>query len=255
VVLAIINTKGGVGKTATAVHLAAGMVRERGKVLLIDADSQAGASLGLGVSRADLNPSLAHTLLYGVPAARVIRQTRVDGLDLITGSSELGNTDLALREVPQRELCLRALVAPLRRRYRAILIDCPPGLSLLQVNALAAAGRFLVPVAPQYLSLEGVAALADLADHVRRRHNRRLRLLGMVVTLMNRRSRGHAEIVDLLRGHYGRAVFRTEIPLSDAVAEASSFGQTLFQYKPASPAAVAYRRLTGEVLQRLRRAN
>lgn len=253
-VVAVINTKGGVGKTTTAIHLAAALAEGSGTVLLIDADSQAGASLGLGVARADLTPSLAHPLLYRLPLERAVRASDHRRFDLITGSDELANTDLALGEIAQRELSLRKLIEPLRRRYRVVVIDCPPGLSLLQINALAAADWYLLPVAPQYLALEGAAALFAVAERVRARFNRRLRRLGVLLTMVNRRSRAGTELRELLRGHYRDAVFHTEIPLSDALAEAPSFGQTIFQFKPRCSAADAYQRLAGEVLQRIRRS-
>jgi chromosome partitioning protein len=253
VVVAVINTKGGVGKTTTAIHLAAVLAEGRGRTLLVDADSQAGASLGLGIARADLAPSLAQPLLYSLPLDRALRASRVDGLDLITGSVELANTDLALREVGRRELWLRELLDPLRRRYRAIVIDCPPGLSLLHINALAAADWYLVPVSPQYLPMEGVAALLRIAARVRARYNPRLRLLGIHLSMVDRRSRVCAGMCKRLRRQYGDAVLRTEIPLSGALADAPSLGQTIFQYQPQSRAAVAYRTLAGEILTRLRR--
>lgn len=252
-IVAVVNAKGGVGKTATAVSLAAALAEPTRKALLVDADSQAGASLGLGVKRSELNPSLAHPLLYGLPLERAIRETDVPGLDLITASSDLANTDVALSEAARRELHLRKLLDLVRRRYRAILIDCPSGLSLLQINALAAAEWFLLVTAPQHLALEGAAGMLDTAARVRSRFNRRLRPLGIVVTMMDRRSKAAAEINALLRCHYGRAVFRTEIPLSCRMAEAPSFGKTIFQYAPASPAACAYGRLAGEVLRRAKR--
>ncbi len=251
-VIAVINTKGGVGKTTTAIHLSV-LLAGRGPTLLIDADSQAGASLGVGIPRARLAPSLAHPFLYGLPLERAIRRGVRPGIDVITASADLANTDVALSDAPDRELCLRRIIEPLLQRYRTILIDCAPGLSLLHINVLAAAQWYLVPVTPQYLSLEGAASIVDAGDRVRRRFNDRLRLLGMVVTMVDRGSTSGRQNIRMLRGHYRDAVVRPEIPFSHALAEAPSFGQTVFEYEPAGAAARAYRRLGVDILQRLAR--
>lgn len=251
-VIAVVNTKGGVAKTTTAVHLAV-LLGAVDPVLLIDADSQGGASLALGVRRQDLNPSLAHPLLYGLPVSRAVRRHIRNGTDLITGSADLANSDVALADVADRAHCLGKLVDRLRRQYRTIIIDCPPGLSLLQLNVLVAADSFVVPVSPHYLALEGVASSLHTISRVRVRFRPRLRPLGIAVTMRDIKAQSAAEIVRLLRGHYGEAVFRTEIPLDGGFAEASSFGKTIFEYEPASRAADAYRRLAAELLQRISR--
>jgi chromosome partitioning protein len=140
-----------------------------------------------------------------------------------------------------------------RRRYDAIVIDCPPGLSLLQLNALVAADWYLVPVSPQYLALEGVAGVLAAADRARERFALRLRLLGMLVTMMDARSASARAVVRMLRGYYRDAVFRSEIPFATALADAPSFGRTIFQHQHASPAGEAYRRLFTEILRRVDR--
>jgi chromosome partitioning protein len=249
----VVSAKGGVGKTATAVNLAAALAKMAGETLLVDADTQAGASLGLGIARSALGPSLAHSLLDGLPIERTIRRTGVPGLHLVTGSPDLASTDVALAEAPHRELFLRRLVGVVRRRFRAIVIDCPCGLSLLQLNALAAADGVLGVTAPQYLALEGLVGILHTARHVRRRFNRRLRLLGIALTMVDRRSRAAAEVRAMVRGHYGRAVFRTEIPMSLRLAEAPSFGKTIFEYAPRSSAAASYAELARETVRRTKR--
>jgi chromosome partitioning protein len=253
-ILALINNKGGVGKTTTAMNLAAGLARRDRRVLLVDLDSQGSASLSLGVARTALSPSSAEVLLDELPIAQAIRPTPVTGLDLLTGTMALANADLRLAERAGRERRLQAALDPVRQAYAFILIDCPPSLSLLPVNALIAADAFLVPVTPHYLALEGLVNLMEAVERVRQGVHTAAPLLGLVLTLVDYRLRVTREIVDLIRGQYGDQVFRTEIRVNVRLAEAPSFGQPIFVYDPASTGAEAYRRLTMEVLQRCRKA-
>ncbi|MDB4931590.1 MAG: Cobyrinic acid ac-diamide synthase [Myxococcaceae bacterium] len=252
-IIALVNNKGGVAKTTTAVNLAAGLATRTRRVLLADLDSQGSASFSLGVARADLAPSSAEVLLDGVPIRSAIRPTSVEGLDLLTGSMALANADLALADVKGRERRLAEALAPVRDDYAFILLDCPPSLSMVPINALVAADAFLVPVTPQYLAVEGLVNLMEATELLRRGTGARASLLGLVLTQVDRRPKVTGEVIDLIRGHYGDRVFKTEIPINVRLSEAPSFGQTIFGHDPSSSGAEAYRRLATEVLQRCRK--
>jgi len=249
VIIAILNNKGGVGKTTTAVNLAAALATPRRRVLLLDLDSQASASLWCGVTRDHLEPSSADCLLHDYPVSKAIRVTRTRNLDLVTGSLQLASTDLVLYGVPGRERVLRKVLDGVRPRYDIIVLDCPPGLSLIGVNALMAADAFLVPVTPQHLDIQALAGLLATVEHARDRLGLEARLLGILLLMMRRAATAETQRVRTL---YGDSAFRTEIPNSRALAEAPAAAQTIFQFAPDSPAADAFTRLAVETLTRLR---
>lgn len=250
-VLAVLNNKGGVGKTTTSVNLAAALATPKRRVLLIDLDGQASASLWFGIPRAQLSPSSADCLLHDYPVAKAVRPTTTRNLDLVTGSSELANADLALCDVVGRELVLKKALQSVRQRYDIILLDCPPSLSLIGVNALMAADGLIVPVAPQFLAIEGLVSLLTAVEQVRARLGSRVKLLGVLLSMV-RAGQVTAEAAGRLRAQHRDRVFHTEILESSVLEEAPARGKTVFQYAPRSRAADAFRRLSGEVLQRLR---
>lgn len=252
-ILALINSKGGVGKTLTATSLAAGLAAKGLRTLLVDLDSQGSASLALGVGRVDLSPSIADVLLDGSGIGSAIRRTGIEGLDLITGSMDLANADLALADKRGREGRLKAVLEPIRDDYPFVILDSPPSMSLLPVNALVAADNFIVPVVPQYLALEGLVNLLEAVGRIRAGIGTVADLLGLVLTIVDYRTRAATEIVQLIRAHYGSLVFRSEIRINTKLTEAPSFGKTVFEYAGSSTAAEAYRELTVEVLNRCRK--
>lgn len=248
-ILSIVNNKGGVGKTTTAVSLAAAFARQSYKTLLVDLDAQGSASLSLGIARADLSPSSAEVLLEGMPAGEAVRPTYVENLSILPGNMALASADLALSDVKGREAVLRNAIAPIRASYNYIILDCPPSLSLLAVNALTASDYFIIPMTPDYLALEGLVNLTEAVDRIRSGIGRVAELLGILLTYCDYRLNSTNEIIGMIRGHYGRKVFKTEIRGSVRLREAPSFGKTIFDFAPHSSGAEGYELLAREILK------
>jgi len=254
VIIALVSNKGGVAKSTTATNLAAGIAREGRRVLLIDLDSQASASMAMGVARRDLTPSIADVLFSARPLRGVVRETSVDGLDLVTGSMELADADLVLAGVQGREARLAEALGPLLSAYDFVVLDCQPSLSLMPVNALIAADAYIIPVVPQYLALEGLVNLLDGVGRVEAWTGRGALILGILLTVVDYRPRVTWQIVETIRGRYRDLVFNTEIRINTRLAEAPSVGQSIFDYAPSSTGAECYADLTTEVLWRCRRS-
>ena len=251
-IIAVVNNKGGVGKTTSAVNLSAGIAAGKKKVLLADLDAQGSASLSLGLTRADLLPGSAEAILDGHPIREAIRPTSVKGLDILPGSMALASADLSLSVVKGREVVLKNALTPIRGDYDFTVLDCPPSLGLLTVNALTSADFFIIPLTPDYLSLEGLVNLMEAVEKIRAGIGGKVAApLGILLTLADYRLNVTEEIGRMIRGHYGRLVFKTEIRGNVRLKEAPSFGKTIFEYDNGSAGADAYRNLTKEVLQRI----
>jgi len=249
-ILAIANNKGGVAKTTTAVNLSAALALRGKSVLLVDMDSQRSASLSLGIRNAPA--TLAGVLFKGAPAREAITDTTVQGLSLLPAHPELAGADIVLGAVKGRERILSRALAPVEAQYDFIILDSPPSLSLLVVNALAACRCFIVPTVPQYLALEGLSGFLRAVDQMRAGGIEAGALLGILFTAIDYRTRAAVEIAEMIRAHFGRDVFRTEIRVNTRLAEAPSFGQSIFQYDSHSTGAAAYIELAAEVLKRSR---
>ena len=254
-ILSMVNVKGGVGKTTTAVNLSAAFAGEGGlRTLLVDLDPQGSATFSLGIGEDEADPSAADLLLGTLPVQDVIRETGIEGLDLITGSMSLAGADLVLARKHQPQRRLAHCLAPVRRRYDMVIIDCPPGLGVLSLNGLGASTAYVVPVVPHDLDMEALNRCLDGIENVVGLA-RRPGLLGVLLTMVDHRTRVTSEVVDAIRKAYGRQVLRTEIPINVRLAEAPGLGMTIFDYEGWSSGAQAYRLLGGEVLKRARKAD
>jgi len=246
-IIAVVNQKGGVGKTTSAVNIGAGLALMGQKVLLVDLDAQAHLTSSLGVD-ADALELTVYELLKGEAAfEEVLVEQR--GLSIIPASVGLAAAEFELPAAAGREAMLREAIAGVAG-YDFILLDCPPNLGLLTLNALTAAGEVFVPLPAEFLAIKGLNNITEMADKVRERLNPALEITGVIVTLFDQRLKLYQEVLEILRESMGARLFRTVIRRNVVLAEATSFGQSIFEYAPASHGAADYRALCEEILRR-----
>jgi chromosome partitioning protein len=253
-VLSIANQKGGVGKTTTAINLAAALAASELKVLLVDSDPQGNSTTGLGISKDPERTTLYNVLLRETSIRKAIVATDFEGLSIVPADQNLVATNLDLVDAEEREGRLRAAVGEIRSDYDYVIIDCPPALDLLTLNALVASDAVLIPIQCEFFALEGISQLMDTVDRVKEAFNRKLRVQGVLLTMYDDRTNLTRQVEADLREFLGNEVFRTVVPRSIRLAEAPSFGKCILAYDPRSRGAEAYIQLAKEILAHEQRA-
>ncbi len=248
-VLAITNQKGGVGKTTTSINLAASLAKTRRRVLLIDLDPQGNATMGSGVQKDGVTASTYQVLIGAASLEQAIVTTQ-GGYDLVPANAELSGAEIELISLERRERRLRNAVDSVRERYDYILIDCPPSLNLLTVNALVAAQSVMIPMQCEYYALEGLTALLNTIRKIREQLNPQLQIEGLLRTMFDPRNTLSNEVSAQLSQHFGDKLYRTIIPRNVRLAEAPSYGKPVITYDMQSKGAQAYLALAGEILRR-----
>ncbi len=249
-IFAIANQKGGVGKTTTTVNLAASLARMHKKVLLVDLDPQGNATMGSGVEKNSLQYSVYDVLVDSVPISQVAVAAGESGFNLLPANGDLTAAEVELLDVEGRDHRLRDMLSSVQSDYDYILIDCPPSLNMLTVNALVAADGVLIPMQCEYYALEGLSALSRTIEAVAGALNPALKIEGILRTMHDPRNKLTQEVSDQLTEHFGDAVYRTIIPRNVRLAEAPSFGVPVIVYDKTSRGALAYIALAGEILRR-----
>ena len=251
-VIAVANQKGGVGKTTSAVNIAASLGAKGKNTLLVDIDPQGNSTSGVGFDRRSLETTSYDILINGAKGQDAVRQTACAGLSVIPSSADLAAAEIELADIPAREAVLKNALAPLRAAYDFILIDCPPSLGLITTNALNAADSVLIPVQCEYYALEGLSQLMNSVQAVKRRYNDRLELEGVLLTMYDGRLNLTQQVVTEIKKYFPRKVFSTVIPRTVRLSEAPSYGQPILYYDRSNKGAQAYSALTDEILKKNR---
>jgi chromosome partitioning protein len=249
-IYAVVNQKGGVGKTTTAINVAANLPQLGKSGLIVDMDPQGNTTSGLGIHRSELSHSIYNVIVDALDINEVVRPTPVAGLDILPSHWSLAGAELELIGLPRRERRLRYALEALRKRYDYIIIDCPPSLGLLTVNCLVAAEYMLIPIQCEYYAMEGLGALTHTSRLIQRELNPELKLGGIVLTLFDPRTTLALQVAQQVRAQFPQETFHTVIPRNVRLSEAPSHGMPITQYDPTSRGGVAYQELTKELIAR-----
>ncbi len=250
--ISIANQKGGVAKTTTAVNLAAGLALRGHKVLVIDIDPQSNATTGLGIDHRSVEYSTYDLITGGCTFDQAVRETQIAGLDVVPAGLDLAGAEIELVGAIAREKKLAEALEGVESRYEVMLVDCPPSLGLLTINALAASADLIIPVQCEYYALEGLGQLLGTAERIRRSLNPDMRISGFLLTMYDARTNLASQVADDVRGHFGELVFDTVIPRSVRISESPSFGEPVLTLDPSSRGAISYRLLAAEFETRYR---
>ena len=252
-VITITNQKGGVGKTTTAINLGASLAAGNLRVLLVDSDPQGNSTSGLGIEKNPESLTLYNALLGGLPLEQIVLPTACEGLQIVPADRNLVAANLDLVDLPEREFKLRYALNGIRDRYDYILIDCPPALDLLTLNALVAADSVLIPIQCEFFALEGISQLLDTIDKIREGFSHPLKIEGILLTMFDDRTNLTRQVADDLKDFFSDEVLSTVIPRTIRLAEAPSYGKPILQYDPRSRGAESYLSLAKEILDNERR--